>query len=721
MRSLSLHHGPSTLLLSALGALLFTTLTGCHAGEAEGAKAPILPLKTLRLYESGVGYFERSGTPEGSHTSLPIPAAHLDDALKSLVVMQSGKQGQMHGVEFGSSITKGMARALAGLPVDVDAPLSYRAVLESLKGATIEITTRSAPKRTGRLVDVQSSVGRHSGASKEASNESREAADATRELPELTLLVLADDASLLRVNGTDVLSVRPTDHAIAGRLDSALDALSTHGARTQRLVRLLADSPGPITIGYVAETPLWRTTYRLVTGANGAATLQGWALLHNDTDEDWAHVKVDLVNGQPDSYLYPLAAPRYARRGLVHPTEELSTIPQLLDKTVDGIWGDHADATGESIELSGTGEGGGGSGFGYGAGHGMIGGHTSRAPTMRMGATTVAADEMRVAEATGTENGALFTYTLGEPLDLRAHGSALVPILARAVEAVPLTWFGSATVPGRMAVRFVNSTPQTLPGGPISFFANGGFAGEAALDRMKPGERRFLTYGVDLDVELVTLDARAVESVKSASFSEGRLLQKLVKTTTSSFKLENRSGAARSVYLSLAIDAAAKVTGSDRVDVDSAAKTPVAIFDAPARSTKERRVTSVEDLIDSTALDALTFDILDGLATQSDVDTTSKAVLAEAAFRQKELETTREAIAKSKAALAETEKDLGRLREHLKALGEKGPAAGANPLLTRILAGEDNLIAQRKRIDTLGGEIATRTKAVQRALEKLRA
>jgi hypothetical protein len=46
----------------------------------------VLPLTKVRLYETGVAYFERSGPVEGS-TSLPVPSSHVDDALKSLVVL----------------------------------------------------------------------------------------------------------------------------------------------------------------------------------------------------------------------------------------------------------------------------------------------------------------------------------------------------------------------------------------------------------------------------------------------------------------------------------------------------------------------------------------------------------------------------------------------------------------------------------------------------------
>ena len=44
-----------------------------------------MPLTRVRLYASGVGYFERRGRLHGEGDGLPVPASHLDDALKTLV------------------------------------------------------------------------------------------------------------------------------------------------------------------------------------------------------------------------------------------------------------------------------------------------------------------------------------------------------------------------------------------------------------------------------------------------------------------------------------------------------------------------------------------------------------------------------------------------------------------------------------------------------------
>jgi hypothetical protein len=57
---------------------------------------------------------------------------------------------------------------------------------------------------------------------------------------------------------------------------------------------------------------------------------------------------------------------------------------------------------------------------------------------------------------------------------------------------------------------------------------------------------------------------------------------------------------------------------------------------------------------------------------------------------------------RAEAELARVNADLERVREHLSALGDKGGgAAGANPLVTRILALEDQLTTLRRNLDGL--------------------
>ena len=714
---------------------MLLTLSACGAAGAPPARpASILPLRTLRLYETGVGYFERAGVVGSRDTTLPVPAGHVDDALMTLVVLSNGGKASVQGLEFPSSVSKGMARALAGLPLDADAPISYRDLLLSLKGARVTVDAVSG-RHTGRLVDVlgpeatggEGEVATPAKTSKAKAGKAEKASGDTRPGPELTLLVLTERAEIRRFRTDEVRAVQPTDPAHAARLRSALDALATRGVQTRRFLKVLAESQTPVTLGYVAETPIWRTTYRLVMDEKAAperaGLLQGWALLHNDTDEDWKGVKVELVNGRPDSFLFPVAAPRYARRELVPPATALSTVPQLLDTTVDGLWGDHVEGRdaqsalgglvghqiGEAYGVGGLGLVGRGAGGG-GVGYGVAG--ASESGLLAVG------NLASLARASGVEAGALFSYRLAQPLSLRAHGSALVPFVSEPIDVKAITWVPKPGEPARAAVRLRNSTNQTLPAGPLAIFADGGFAGESAVDRLKPGERRFLQFGADLDLELGVKRARSEEEPRRATFEHDTLSVHYVKRTDLTYEIENRGGRARAVFLALQVVRNSKVTGSDGMDYDENAAQPVAVFNVPARRKVERALRTEEGLVRHQALGQLTAAGLREQAARATLPATTAAIIIEAAARQYELEHAREEIQKHQATVAELQGDIGRLREHLRAAGgDKG--AGTRILVDRILAAEDRLTALRRAGEAQEANLKRRQDAVRAVLLRL--
>jgi hypothetical protein len=171
--------------------------------------------------------------------------------------------------------------------------------------------------------------------------------------------------------------------------------------------------------------------------------------------------------------------------------------------------------------------------MGYGSGHGRLGGsHIAKEAITESSALTVG-NLAQVAEAVGVESGALFVYSLGQPLDLRAHNSALLPFLRRTVSVDEITWIGNYEAAPRAAARLVNNTTQTLPPGPISFFSAGGFSGESKIDRLKPGERRFIEYGADLDLNV---ERKNVLSAETPSSRIGALTRKMSKRHFRSFR-----------------------------------------------------------------------------------------------------------------------------------------------------------------------------------------
>ncbi len=699
-------------------------MLGCQTAGQGSAAPSVLPLRSLKLYETGVGYFERSGTlARGETTTLPVPTGHLDDALKTLVI--AGNSGAtLTGVEFSSSLSRGMARALAGLPANADEPTTYHNLLSSLKGAEVEVRTSGKKPETlvGRLIDVLEPPAQPAAPPKSSDADDKKGKEPETPKPELTLLLVTKDGELRKLDTSQVASVRPTDPSYLTRVGAALDALSVRAAQNQRSLRLLAQSDKPVTLGYLAESPIWRTTYRLVMADGGErGTLQAWALIHNDTEETWAKVQIELVNGQPDSFLYPLAAPRYGRRELAEPEERLATVPQLQDTTVDQIWGDNLDV-GTIGHGSGT-----GTGAGYGSGHGRVGGsHRTRSPTVRMGATVSSSEALSVGNlaaivpAEGVEAGALFSYKLAQPLDLRAHGSALVPFLQSSVVTRRISWFTGPGSPARSALRFVNATRQTLPAGPIALYEGGGFAGEAGLSRLKPTERAFLQFGVDLDVELDSVDSESKDHPQQVRFKNQYLEEDFFRQSERKYALKNRSRAVRTVYLSLDVVNNSTVEGADELDYDVSGRKPLAVFKALPGKKLERTLKIKEGLQSSTHISNLTAKRLNELSALEVLPAADRALLKEAAARIEEAEARTKENDEAKDAIEEVTKDLERLRQHLTALGDKsGQGANANPLVKRILDAEDKLTALRTKSKALEVAMADKRKAAQAVLEKL--
>jgi hypothetical protein len=478
-------------------------------------------------------------------------------------------------------------------------------------------------------------------------------------------------------------------------------------------VRVLARGQ-TVSLGYVSEAPVWRASYRLVLGDGNSAALQGWALLHNDTDENWTGIGAELVNGRPDSFLFPLAAPRYAERALVTPENPLSTIPQLMRATPDSLWAigeeDEGGGHGEGIGLGGIGT------VGYGSGGGGIG----------LGAATVRDDDgssllsvgnlAGVATTEGVESGALFRYTLGDKLDLRAHGSALVPFLGENVVARRVALFASADSDARSAVHLTHAGSQTLPPGTIAVFGDGGFAGESALPRLKPRETTTIEYGSDLDVTLAETASEPADEPRALRFESWELVEHYVRRHRVTEELENRSGGKRDAFVELSYVNNAKVEGADEIVYDSRQKRAFAVFALAPRTSATRTLKIEEGLSRRYPVQKLTSAELAELGAAASVPAPQRAVVREAGALLAQAEAKRRALATARADLRVREAEVARFREHARALGS---ARGTEDVVARLLAAEDRAETLRRSIRVLAAEADTLARRASRTLTRL--
>ncbi len=86
-----------------------------------------------------------------------------------------------------------------------------------------------------------------------------------------------------------------------------------------------------LAVGYVAETPVWRPSYRVVFDQTGKAELQSWGIIENLSGENWDNVELVLVAGAPLAFQSNLGQPVTPPRPLVSDTGE------VIDAMPEGV------------------------------------------------------------------------------------------------------------------------------------------------------------------------------------------------------------------------------------------------------------------------------------------------------------------------------------------------------------------------------------------------
>src|ERR1700722_18465563 len=95
-------------------------------------------------------------------------------------------------------------------------------------------------------------------------------------------------------------------------------------------------------VGYIAASPVWRPSHRLVLRPGGEAELQAWGIVENLSGEDWSVVRLSLVAGAPLAFEAQLGTPVIPARPIVTDSGEvIISVPKgetsLEDKDMDGI------------------------------------------------------------------------------------------------------------------------------------------------------------------------------------------------------------------------------------------------------------------------------------------------------------------------------------------------------------------------------------------------
>lgn len=465
----------------------------------DAAPAQPLPLRDVVLFSSGVGYFQREGRIQGQTTvPLSFRADQVNDILKSLVLLDPA--GQVRPVTYNLQDT-GSSR-LFRVGQSLNPTVSLGTLLRQFQGARVRLEVSGGEAVEGRLVSVS-----------------------TQQLPVKTVpapvVTQQDVVNVLTETGLRAIpleavsQVRLLDEKLDRELREALERLA-RGLDDQRQSVQLEFGGGEVRTvkaGYLQETPVWKTSYRLVLEPGQKPYLQGWAIVENPTDEDWQNVRLSLISGRPISFIQDLYQPLYVPRPVVQAQVIGSPLPQTYGEVLDFDRNAQPGAGG----MGGLG----GGGFGrFGAGGApaappaaqpapaereellerrkALGKSAARMP----GAVELGMADSVVSQAEGTDRGALFEYAIKAPVTIQKGKAAMVPIVTAPVAGEAVSIYDPASDQKRALAgfRLKNDTGMHLSGGPITVFRQGGYAGDAQVTNLQPNEDRLLSYAVDLEL-----------------------------------------------------------------------------------------------------------------------------------------------------------------------------------------------------------------------------
>lgn len=186
------------------------------------------------------------------------------------------------------------------------------------------------------------------------------------------------------------------------------------------------------------ETPVWKTSYRLVLSDQARPFLQGWAIVENTSDCDWPDVRLSLVSGRPVSFVMDLYQPLYNQRPVVQPEHYGSVKPPVYGESMEeqGLTDAGAAASAQrkipqnllrERLASGTAK-------------------AEVAPAAPAAAEPPLDPSQGVAAAAMCkETGELFQYVIDQPVTLPRQTSAMLPILNQAIEGQKVSIYNPST------------------------------------------------------------------------------------------------------------------------------------------------------------------------------------------------------------------------------------------------------------------------------------
>jgi hypothetical protein len=667
-------------------ALALCTLVAASAWAAD------VPLTRVVLFSSGVGYFEREGNIQGDATvELSFRTEQINDMLKSMVLQDFGG-GVIAPVTYAPQDP--LERTLSSFAVDISDNPNVADLWDRLRGTRVQVTAE------------QPQEGIVFGAEKQE----KSVGDKVMTFDVLNLLT---DKGMVQIPLWSVRSIRALDAKIDGDLRKALDAVDKARDSSKRPVTLTfkGDGKRDVRIGYLLETPVWKTSYRLVCEKDGLF-LQGWAIVENTTDDDWSDVGLTLVSGRPVSFSMDLYEPLYVERPVVKPVVAEAAKPQVYGAALEAKAGaEEGEMAADAMPAPSPGMAG-----GFGGGPRMARRALGMAAPMAAMAAPPAenfalAATGAAAMAEGGKVGTLFRYAINQPVTVPRKRSAMIPIIGADVEGEKVSVYNaSADAKHPMnGIKLKNTSGLHLMGGPVTVFDGGVYGGDALVEDVTPGEERLLTYAMDLAVEVEPQAKSAPQQLLSAKIVNGMLTLTHKQRMETTYLVKNSAKEKRTVLIEHPLRQDWKLVEPKEADERTRS---VYRFKVTVDADKTEKLLVAEEMpqVQVVELARTDLDRVRLFIAQPEFSPELKAALQKLADLQAKLADTTSQRTEREARIKDIDTEQNRIRQNMRELDRQSELY--KQYVQKLTTQEAELDQLREEVKTLRADEAAQKKAI---------
>ncbi len=503
-------------------------------------------------------------------------------------------------------------------------------------------------------------------------------------------------------------------------------------------------------VGYIAVTPVWRPSYRLVLDEHGA-TLQAWGIVQNLSGEDWSNVSLSLIAEAPLAFDASLATPVVPPRPTVTDGGDvIAVVPHAETSLAQGEPPPPPPgAPAPVMEMEAEAD------KPMPAEEGAMGGapmarKKSAAPSRSMAAPMAMAapapaysgraKNLSALAAIALQAGAT-RYDLAAPVTIPDKSATMVMLLDRPIPGEAISLYApdpgvpeSSSHPFRVA-RFQNKTGGLLERGPLAIFQHGSraggdasgdaFLGQGMTDALPDGATATVPFALERTLAIDTDREYREEGARIYKIEAGAL--QIARDAVTLTKYRARNGAPRRAKL---LVKHARITGARLVKPPAGTEdnvgtgTALVPIDVAANATAtlvvDERQMAVRgaDWLDPLAEDAVRA-YLDG--ANKKVDPAVAKVLRSAWDIRKTLVTARDERVKLVTQEADLRRATEETRANLKALEKNAAAGDLRAKLTARLAADsaalDKLTKRAIELDLTLNEQRVRLEDALRGLK----